>query len=472
MISNNRFYINKMPSFNVKSIYFVGIGGIGMSGIAQVLLNLGFKIYGSDIQGNKTIEKLKNNGAIIYNKHRGENIKSADVVVISSAITNKNPEIISAKKLKIPIIPRAQMLAELMRFSLGVAVSGTHGKTTTTSLIAQILNHTDLDPTYVIGGVLNNTGSNAKLGRGAYLIAEADESDASFLYLHPMIAIVTNIDADHLSTYGGSFEKLKQTFVKFLHQVPFYGTVILCIDNTVVKNLISQITKPILTYGFADDADYKITNLRYKNHCSYFDLQKNNKIFMRSIKLPMPGEHNVQNATAAIALADLLEIDKKTIKNAIGNFNGINRRFDVYGNVKLPDKKITLINDYAHHPTEIAATIKAATDCYADKRLVVVFQPHRYSRTQELLDDFSSVLSTVDILLISEVYAASEKKIEQADGRHLCQNIRARGITNPIFIDDISNMRDNLAKICQDQDVVLCIGAGDISVQVQKMVNL
>jgi UDP-N-acetylmuramate--alanine ligase len=465
---NKKLFQKHIPVSNVSCIHFVGIGGIGMSGIAQVLLNLGFKVTGSDKQTSSVVKGLQKKGATIYFQHNKKNVKDADVVVVSSAIDRKNPEIQKAEQKNIPVVERAEMLSELMRFSFGIAISGTHGKTTTTSLIAQILSKTPLDPTYVIGGVLNNTGSNAYLGTGDYFIAEADESDASFLYLNPMVVVLTNIDADHLKTYDGSFSKLKETFLKFIHQVPFYGNVILCIDDENVKEIIPKITKPMITYGFCDDASYRITNLHYENYHSVFDIKKNGKNYIKNIRLSLPGRHNVQNATAAIVLADILQIKPDVIKKSLIEFVGIGRRFDTY-NTKIKGQDITIINDYAHHPTEIKATIDAAIECYSEKRLVVVFQPHRYSRTYDLLDDFSKVLADVPILLVSEVYTAGESLIEGADGRALCANIRAYGKNLPIFIDDISNMQQHLEQIVKPYDVVLCVGAGNISTFVGKM---
>lgn len=456
--------ITDHPMRKITKIHFVGIGGAGMSGIAEVLTNLEYKVSGSDLNENIATKRLKDLGAVVTIGHAAENVEGSDVVVTSTAVNESNPEVIAARERRIPIIPRAEMLAELMRFRYGIAVAGTHGKTTTTSLVASILAEADLDPTYVIGGKLNSSASNAKLGAGRYLVAEADESDASFLYLQPMMSVVTNIDADHLSTYGGDFEVLKKTFIEFLHHLPFYGRAIMCIDDAVIRDVLPKVTRPVVTYGINFEADVQASNVSYEGMLSHFSVclpGRDNKI---SVTLSLPGEHNVLNALAAISIANQLGVDDAVIQKALTDFQGIGRRMQQYGNLTTQNGEITLVDDYGHHPTEVSASIKAIRTAWPDRRLIVVFQPHRFSRTQDLFEDFSQVLAVPDVLLLTEVFAAGEQIIAGADGRSLAAAIRTRGQVNPIFVEDINNVPETLNNIIQDNDVVLTLGAGSIGV--------
>jgi UDP-N-acetylmuramate--alanine ligase len=446
----------------IRKVHFVGIGGAGMSGIADVMHTLGYQVSGSDIASSAVTERLKNIGVEIYNKHVAENVSDVDVVVTSTAIDQENVEVETAKAKRIPVVPRAEMLAELMRFSHGIAVAGTHGKTTTTSLVTSILAEAGLDPTYVIGGKLNSSATHARLGKGKYLVAEADESDASFLYLQPMIAIVTNVDADHLPTYGGDFSRLKQAFVEFLHHLPFYGLAVVCIDDAEVRGLLPEITRPVIRYGTDSEADVCASNIRYQGSQTLFDVLLPDAKSSIEITLNMPGHHNVLNALAAICVAHELGVTVQHIQKALLKFEGIGRRMHMYGDVKLQQGTITLVDDYAHHPTEIAATLSASKNAWPDKRMVAVFQPHRYTRTRDLFEDFSQVLNECDVLIITEIYAAGEEPIAGADGRALCAAIRARGRVNPIFIDDVEQLGNNLQTILQDGDLVLTMGAGSI----------
>lgn len=454
--------ITDHPMRKITKIHFVGIGGAGMSGIAEVLTNLEYNVSGSDLNESAATRRLSELGATVTIGHAAENIKDCDVVVTSTAVNESNPEVVAAREKRIPIIPRAEMLAELMRFRYGIAVAGTHGKTTTTSLVASVLAEADLDPTYVIGGKLNSSASNAKLGSGHYLVAEADESDASFLYLQPMMSVVTNIDADHLSTYGGDFEVLKKTFVEFLHHLPFYGRAIMCVDDDEIRNVLPEVTRPVVTYGIHYEADVQASNVVFEGMQSHFDVclpGRDNKI---SVTLSLPGEHNVLNALAAISVANQLGVDDAVIQKALTDFQGIGRRMQQYGNIKTQNGEITLVDDYGHHPTEVCASIKAIRTAWPERRLVVVFQPHRFSRTQDLFEDFSQVLAVTDVLLLTEVYAAGEQMIAGADGRSLAAAIRARGQVNPVFVEDINNVPDTLTNIIQDNDVVLTLGAGSV----------
>ncbi|MEJ2316693.1 MAG: UDP-N-acetylmuramate--L-alanine ligase [Gammaproteobacteria bacterium] len=445
---------------HVRHLYFVGIGGSGMNGIAQVLINLGYRISGSDLSENAATGHLKAMGATIYRGHRADQIEGCDAVVVSSAISEDNPEVVAAREQRIPVVPRAEMLAELMRFRYGIAVAGTHGKTTTTSLATSLLAEGGLDPTFVIGGLLNSAGANAKLGDSDYLVAEADESDASFLYLQPMISIVTNIDADHMATYGGDFEQLRQTFVEFLHHLPFYGLAVLCIDDEEVRSLIPQISRRVITYGTSGDADVHVSNIRQSGMQTEFHIrcQDGEEI---DVLLNMPGQHNVMNAAAAITVARELGIESDAIRRALTRFEGIGRRFQ---SVEIPwkDGKIMVVDDYGHHPREVAATIEAARNGWPDKRLVLVFQPHRYTRTQEQFDDFAAVLSTPDVLLLNEVYPAGEAPIPGADGRALARAIRIRGQVDPVFVDHLEELPALLAAVLEPGDLVLMMGAGSI----------
>ena len=446
----------------VRKVHFVGIGGVGMSGIAEVMNTIGYQVSGSDLSEGSVTEKLKAAGIRVYKGHAAENVRDVDVVVTSSAVPADNPEIEVARARLIPVVPRAEMLAELMRFSNGIAVAGTHGKTTTTSLIASILAEGGFDPTYVIGGKLNSSASNAKLGSGQYLVAEADESDASFLYLQPMIAVVTNVDADHLATYGGDFERLRGAFVEFLHHLPFYGMAVVCVDDENARELLPKITRPVIRYGIEQDADICASNIETSGLQSAFDVMLHDSSTRIRVTLNLPGRHNILNALAAIAVAYELGVDVSAIKTALKNFAGIGRRMQMYGDIHIPAGRITLVDDYGHHPTEVAATLAAVRSCWPGRRLVVVFQPHRYSRTQDLFEDFTSVLADVDVLLVSEVYAAGEHPISGADARSLCAAIRQRGKVNPIFVEDIETVDEELIAVMHDGDVLLTLGAGSI----------
>ncbi|MDC0609285.1 UDP-N-acetylmuramate--L-alanine ligase [Vibrio sp.] len=445
----------------VKCIHFVGIGGAGMSGIAEVLLNEGYQITGSDIAVNAVTERLSQLGASIHIGHQAANIEQASAVVVSTAISQDNPELVAAKEKRIPVVRRAEMLAELMRFRHGIAVAGTHGKTTTTALVTQIYNEAGLDPTFVNGGLVKSAGTNARLGSSRILIAEADESDASFLHLQPMVSIVTNIEADHMDTYAGDFNTLKQTFVDFLHNLPFYGQAILCIDDPVIRELIPRISRQVITYGFSDDADVRIENYRQEGQKGRFTVVRKDKADL-NITLNIPGRHNALNAAAAIAVATEDDVSDSAILNAMANTQGTGRRFDHLGAFNTGNGNVMLVDDYGHHPTEVGVTINAARNGWSDKRLVMIFQPHRYSRTRDLFDDFANVLEQVDVLLMLDVYPAGEKPISGADGRSLCRTIRGRGKIDPIFIPDSKALPSVLANVLQDGDLVLTQGAGDV----------
>ncbi len=445
----------------IKNIHFVGIGGAGMSGIAEVFHNLDYKVTGSDINDSQTVQHLKSLGIMITIGHQAENIINTHVVVVSTAIDETNPEIVNARELRIPIVRRAEMLAELMRFRQGIAVAGTHGKTTTTSLVTSVLAEGGLDPTYVIGGKLNSSGRHAKLGDSDYLVAEADESDASFLYLQPFIAIVTNIDHDHLSTYEGDFDRLKHTFVEFLHHLPFYGLAVVCIDDEVVREILPQVSRPILTYGESIDADVRITGIKADSSRTSYKVKFPDHSSVE-IKLNMAGKHNVLNATAALAVGWELDVTKKEMQSSLFQFEGIGRRFQITEGLNFNGKEILHIDDYGHHPNEIKATIEAIRAAWPDQRLTVVFQPHRYSRTRDLFEDFASVLSTVDQLVLLEVYAAGEKHIKDADGRSLSRAIRNRGRIDPVFVEDIKDLQAVLTTVIDNNDIMLTLGAGSI----------
>ena len=445
----------------IRHVHFIGIGGSGMNGIAQVLVNLGYQVSGSDLTENPATHRLAEQGATIHLGHAAENVADADAVVISSAVRPENPEVVAARAQRIPVVPRAEMLAELMRFRFGIAVAGTHGKTTTTSLVASMLSEAGLDPTFVIGGRLNSAGSSARLGQGDYLVAEADESDASFLYLQPMMAIVTNVDADHMATYGGDFDRLRQTFVEFLHHLPFYGLAVLCVDDPEVQRLLPEVTRPVLSYGIDGDADLRAVDIHRDGLQTHFTVvDRAGPRF--AVTLNLPGRHNVLNALAAIAVARELGVEVAVIQRALLGFQGIGRRFQVAGRCQRPDGEILLIDDYGHHPREIAATIDAVRDGWPDRRLVLAFQPHRYSRTHDLLDDFAQVLSRADVLALCEVYAAGEAPIAGADGRALSRAVRARGLVDPVFVPVIDELNETLSHLVQDGDIVVTMGAGDI----------
>jgi len=445
----------------IKHIHFIGIGGAGMGGIAEVLLNQGYRISGSDRSENTMTQRLKDLGASIFKGHQAEYVQAVDVVVVSTAIAEDNPEVIAARQARIPVVPRALMLAELMRFRYGIAIAGTHGKTTTTSLVTSVLAEGGLDPTFVIGGLLNSTGSNARLGSSRYLVAEADESDASFLYLQPMISVVTNIDADHMATYQGDFNQLKKTFKDFLLHLPFYGLAVLCLDDPVVREIIPEVSRPMITYGFFEAADVRAINFEQKGTKNYFTVLRPDKPPLE-ITLNLPGQHNVLNALATIAIATEVGVDDEAIKQGLANFSGVGRRFQIYGEYQTDNGKVLLVDDYGHHPREIAVTLKAIRSAWPERRLVMAYQPHRYTRTRDLFDDFAQVLSDVDSLLLLEVYSAGETQITGADGRSLCRNIRQRAKVDPIFVENKEELFVALQNILQDGDVLLTQGAGDI----------
>ena len=446
----------------ISNIHMVGIGGSGMGGIAEVLLNLGYTVSGSDLGENAVTRHLAAQGARIFQGHEARNVIDSDVVVISSAIKQDNPEVQAARAARIPVIPRAEMLAELMRFRYGIAVAGTHGKTTTTSLIASLLGEGGLDPTFVIGGRLNSAGSNARLGAGRYLVAEADESDASFLYLQPMLAVVTNIDADHMETYQGDFDQLRETFLEFLHHLPFYGLAVMCIDDPEVNGILPEISKPLLTYGTDERADVRATDIRQDGLRTRFTIHRAGHAEPLAVTLNLPGRHNVLNATAAIAVAQEVGVSNAAILRALDAFQGIGRRFQINGEVDLPSGRVMLVDDYGHHPREIAATLEALRSGWPERRVVVAFQPHRYTRTRALFEDFAQVLSSVDVLLLTEVYAAGEVPLAGADGRTLSRAIRARGQVDPIFVEEVRKLPEVLPGVLQDGDILLTLGAGDI----------
>lgn len=446
----------------VNNIHFVGVGGSGMSGIAEVLANLSYQVSGSDIADGPVLDRLRSNGVRVVIGHHVDNIKDSDVVVVSSAIDDSNPEVNGALQAGIPVIPRAEMLGELMRFQTGIAVSGTHGKTTTTSLISAVLTAGGFDPTFVVGGLINSAGANAKLGQGDYLVAEADESDASFLNLKPQMAVVTNIDEDHMTTYQGDVATLKKTFIAFLQNLPFYGLAVVCEDDENVRSIRDDIHKPVLSYGMSESADFRAYAIMQHGARTQFSVARPVECGDLNIDLALPGNHNVLNALAAIAIATHLGVDDAAIQKGLSEFAGIGRRFQVYGEINLAGKQATLVDDYAHHPVELQATLKAAADCWPDRRLVVVFQPHRYSRTQDLFDDFVQVLAAQQNLLMCEVYPAGEQPITGATGKSLCQAIRARGATQPVFLADLDELESTLAPLLEDGDVVLMMGAGSI----------
>lgn len=447
---------------NIKWIHFVGIGGTGMCGIAEVLFNLGYTVSGSDIKESTVTQRLVDLGVKVAIGHKRENIKQADVVVVSSAIDRSNAEVDEAYLNRIPVIPRAEMLAELMRFRFGIAVAGTHGKTTTTSLTVSMLAEGGLDPTYVIGGRLNSAGVNAKLGLGNYLVAEADESDASFLYLQPMMAIVTNIDQDHMATYQNNYQRLKDTFIEFLHHLPFYGLAVLCIDDEGVREVLPAISKPVTTYGVHQDADVRAENVRQDGMHTSFDVVRKGKPTMLQVTLNMPGWHNMLNALAAIAVATKLEVTDEAIAKSLAAFKGVGRRFQVNGDLPFDSGKLTFVDDYGHHPRELAATLEALRQAWPDRRSIVIFQPHRYTRTRDLFEDFVHVLSTVDVLILMDVYSAGETVIPGADGRALSRAIRTRGKVDPVFLEDWEELAAVLAGIVKKDDVILTVGAGNV----------
>jgi UDP-N-acetylmuramate--alanine ligase len=446
----------------IQHIHFVGIGGSGMGGIAEVLINLGYDVRGSDLKPNAVTERLQGLGAKIAYGHDAANLANADVVVVSSAVKPDNPEVQAALARRLPVVQRAEMLGELMRFRYAIAVAGTHGKTTTTSLVASILAEGGEDPTFVIGGRLKSAGSNARLGAGRYLVAEADESDASFVHLQPMIAIVTNIDNDHLVTHEGDFARLKQSFVDFLHNLPFYGLAVLCADDEHVRDIVPRVGRPILTYGIAHEADVRALNIERRGPRTAFDVMRPGAAKPLSVTVNLPGTHNVLNSLAAIAVGSELGIADDALARALENFQGIDRRLQVIGEVAAPAGRLLLIDDYGHHPTEVAATLDAIRQGWPNRRLVLAFQPHRYTRTRDLLDDFASVLSAADVLFVTEVYAAGEAPIAGADGRAICRAVRSRGQVEPVLVEHVEKLASALKDVLRDGDVVVTMGAGNI----------
>ncbi|HEV7855766.1 MAG TPA: UDP-N-acetylmuramate--L-alanine ligase [Herminiimonas sp.] len=452
----------------VKHIHFVGIGGSGMSGIAEVMLNLGYTVSGSDLGSNAVTRRLSDLGANVMQGHAAENIVGADAIVTSTAVKADNPEVVAGREKHIPIVPRALMLSELMRLKQGIAIAGTHGKTTTTSLVASILAEGGLDPTFVIGGLLNSAGANAKLGSGEFIVAEADESDASFLNLTPVIEVITNIDADHMETYDHDIEKLKQAFVDFTQRLPFYGVAVVCMDDDTVREIMPRISKVIVTYGFHEDAEVRAVNARaVGGHMEFTVIQDGYAPL--DVCVNQPGMHNVQNACAAIAIARELDIDDAATQKALREFNGVGRRFTRYGEIRIPDADgksngtFALVDDYGHHPVETAATLAAARGAYPGRRLVLAFQPHRYTRTRDLFEDFVKVLSSTDMLVLAEVYAAGEQPIVAADGRTLAHALRVAGKVDPVFVELIADMPATIMNVIRDGDVVITMGAGSIS---------
>jgi len=446
----------------INSIHFVGIGGSGMSGIAEVLLNLGYAVQGSDARASAVTQWLTRLGARVTIGHAAANIEGADVVVVSGAVPRENPEVAAALARRISVVARAEMLAELMRFRYSIAVAGTHGKTTTTSLIASVLSEGGEDPTYVIGGRLKSAASNARLGTGRYLVAEADESDASFTHLQPLIAIVTNIDNDHLSTHRGDFGLLKQSFLDFLHNLPFYGLAVLCADDEHVRSIVQEVGRPILSYGLAPGADVRATNLRQQGLQTRFDVTRPGATPL-AVTLNLPGVHNVRNSLAAVAVATDLGIADQAVLRALAGFQGIDRRLQHIDDVVTAVGSVTIIDDYGHHPTEIIATLQAVRQGYPGRRVLLAFQPHRYSRTHALIDDFGKALSAADVLAVTEVYAAGEAPITGADGRAICRAVRRRGQLEPLFVDKVEELADALKDVIQGGDVIVAMGAGNIS---------
>jgi len=464
----------------IQHIHFVGVGGSGMSGIAEVLCNLGYTISGSDLADSATLKRLAALGVKTYVGHAQEQVDGADAVVTSTAVQADNPEVVRARAMRIPVVPRALMLAELMRLKRGIAIAGTHGKTTTTSLVASVLAEAGLDPTFVIGGRLNSAGTNARLGQGEYIVVEADESDASFLNLLPVMAVVTNIDADHMETYGHDFGNLKKAFVDFLHRMPFYGTAILCTDDPAIRDIVEQVTCPITSYGLNDQAQVRAVNVRAVGGQMHFTVQRRNGVVLPDLEvvLNLPGLHNVLNALSAIAVAVELGIADAAVQKALREFKGVGRRFQRYGDWALPAAHgkpggtVTVIDDYGHHPVEMAATLAAARGAFPTRRLVLAFQPHRFTRTRDCFEDFVKVIGHADSVLLAEVYAAGEAPIVAADGRALARALRIANKVEPIFVDDIADMAQAIVDNAQDGDVVLCMGAGSIGAVPAKVVDL
>jgi UDP-N-acetylmuramate--alanine ligase len=453
----------------IRRIHMIGIGGTGMSGIAEVLVNLGYEVAGSDIRASAVTRRLQSRGIEVFIGHEAGNIGKADVVVSSSAVDEHNAEVVAARQARIPVVPRAEMLAELMRYRHGIAVAGTHGKTTTTSLIASVFGEAGLDPTFVIGGLVNSVGSNAQLGASRFLIAEADESDASFLHLQPMVAVVTNIEADHMETYGGDFSVLRRTFVEFLHNLPFYGVAVLCVDDPVIRELLPEVTRQAITYGFAEDADFRITDVEKDGLATGFVIRRPGDTAPLPVKLNMPGSHNVLNATAAVAVACEEGLDDQAIQRGLANFSGVGRRFTQMGELVFPGGTALLVDDYGHHPTEVKATLESARQAWPERRVVMIYQPHRYTRTRDLYEDFVAVLSQCDVLVLLDVYAAGEDVIPGADSRSLTRSIRQRGQLEPIFVERVDDVPALLRDIVGAGDVVITQGAGNVAQLAQQL---
>ena len=453
----------------ISRIHLIGIGGVGMGGIAEVRLNLGYQVQGSDLKESRVTRRLAQQGAHIFMGHQAENIRDVDVVVVSTAIDQGNPETAAAREQRIPVVRRAEMLAELMRFRHGIAVSGTHGKTTTTSLIASVMAEAGEDPTFVIGGRLVSADSNARLGTGRYLVAEADESDASFTHLLPMLVVITNIDQDHMETYGGDVRRLHETFIEFVHNLPFYGLAIVCLDDPGVQTILPELKRTTLTYGVHEDADIRAIDISADGTRSIVRVVRPGETESAEFTLSMPGHHNVLNALAAIAVAHELDLDDDALRKSLAEFEGIDRRLQIMGEEQTRSGKVLFVDDYAHHPTEIAATLEAVRQAWPERRHVVVFQPHRYTRTRDLLDDFAEVLAGVDRLIITEVYAAGEEPISTADGRAICRAIRSRSQVEPIFVAEIDSLATDLSAVLEDGDVVLTLGAGSIGAIAQRL---
>ena len=464
---------------NIKNIHFVGIGGVGMSGIAEVLLNLGYQVSGSDAAEGANVKRLRDLGATVHIGHAAENVQNANVLVVSTAIAADNPELVAARERKIPVVPRAVMLAELMRFRHGIGIAGTHGKTTTTSLVASVMGEGGLDPTFVIGGKLTSAGVNARLGQGDYIVAEADESDASFLHLSVVIAVITNIDQDHMDTYGHDFNKLKDAFVAFTRSIPFYGAAVVCIDDANVREIVPKLQKTVISYGLSEDAQVRAYDVVDANGQMRFKVSRSGfgeELPVLDVILNLPGLHNVRNALAAIAVGTEVDVDDAAILKALAEFNGVGRRFQRYGQVKVPEQRgggeFTLIDDYGHHPVEMAATLNAARGAFPNQRIVLAFQPHRYTRTRDCFEDFVNVLSGADGVLLTEVYAAGEQPIVAADGRALTRALRVAGKVEPVFVEQITQMPQAIADYVQNGDVVITMGAGSIGGVAAKTVEL
>jgi UDP-N-acetylmuramate--alanine ligase len=446
----------------IRRIHMIGIGGAGMSGIAEVLVNLGYQMSGSDIRSSAVTRRLQAKGVELFIGHASDNIGSADVVVSSSAVDEGNPEVVAARSARIPVVPRAEMLAELMRYRHGIAVAGTHGKTTTTSLIARVFAEAGLDPTFVIGGLVNSVGSNAQLGASRFLIAEADESDASFLHLQPMVTVVTNIEADHMETYGGDFAVLRRTYLEFLHNLPFYGIAVLCVDDPVIRELLPEVARQVITYGLAEDADYRISEVVKTGLTTHFSVHRPGEASDLAISLNMPGSHNVLNAAATVVVACDEGLDDGAIQRGLAGFSGVSRRFTQMGELLLPGGAALLVDDYGHHPTEVRATLESTRQAWPKRRVVMIYQPHRFTRTRDLYEDFVAVLSRCDVLVLLDVYAAGEEPIPGADSRSLARSIRQRGQLEPIFVEHLEDIPAVLCDIAGEGDVVVTQGAGNV----------